>query len=409
MNRSTAFIHIPFLVNTLSLDDFGNFSLVQAIGQLLIPVLIVSSTAGVVRELSKGIKESYSVYATFSSVALITNCVCLILIVGVEHIFFYSVCLGAANGLNELNLAWFRVNNKYLLFFSSTALKIFSLLGLYSLTLFYQLDLVELLRAQFIIVLFISLVFNASQIKKSSYGINTQLAKKIISYTIMIIPHGVSLWALSSSDRVIIKIFLSDEELGLYSLSYSIGMLLSFINSGLSSTFPQLISKNYDEWDHVKMNRRVLKGYSITSILLFVLILIGIQIDKTYFHVLNYYSREQIIILTLVFSGIYCLGNYTYFSYFLVHKKKTNKLAKTTLTAAFINITLTVILVQYIGIIGAAISTSITYVSYLAMIYSVACKTEPRLIASRNSLLTTVGLVMLILALVSVSYINLLY
>lgn len=368
LNRASAFLYIPFLLQFLSIEDFGNFALIQTIAQLLIPVFLISSTSGIIRELKNGQERSYKVYKTFSTQLLVLNAIFSpFLLWGIDNIYFYSILLALAGGIHELNLAWFKVKESFIKFIFQVLLRISSLMVLYIFSN-ESITLIEILKLQYLITLVTGLLFQVNEIQLN-YHFSRKIFISITSYTIYIIPHGMGIWALSSSDRFIIKYLTNDYLLGLYSLGYSIAMVLSFLNAGLASTIPQIIAKDYKIIDKKSFGEKVIKAYSLASIILFIFIISGIAVDKSFFNILKYHSNEVYFIFLFAFMGIYMLGHYYFFSFFLIYFKKTSRLARISLIAALINVSLTIVLVLWLSILGAAISTFFSYSIYFILVF----------------------------------------
>ena len=388
INRASAFVYIPFLLQILSISDFGNFALIQSLSQLLIPIFLISSTSAVIRESKNGLDKSHKVYQTFSTKILVMNALgCFILIWSDSpNMYFFSVMLALAGGIHELNLAWFKVNDSFLKFILQVIFRIVPLLILFMLA-HDGMDLYDILKYQYFITLTSGLSFQIIELKLK-YIFRYPLYKSIVSYTVFIIPHGMGIWALSSSDRFIVKYLTNDTLLGYYSLGYSIAMLLSFLNSGLSSTIPQIVAKEYEKIDIKAFGTKIIKTYSIATIALFLAICLFLAIDDSIFNLLKYHNKEVYLVFLFAFLGIYMLGHYYFFSFFLIYFKKTATLAKISLLAASINVLMTTMLVLTISIVGAAISSFFSYITYLALVYNAANKLEPHLSKLRFTLIS---------------------
>jgi O-antigen/teichoic acid export membrane protein len=406
INRASAFIYIPFLLRFLNIDEFGNFSLVQSISQLLIPIFLISSTSGIIRELKKGIESSFGVYKTFSTQIIFLNVVfsSAIFMWNIDNIYLYSILLGLAGGVHELNLAWFKANESFKKFTMQVLLRVLSLLVLFIST-DETFSLFLILKYQYIITFATGFLFQFIELKLK-YRFEKRTFIEITSYTLYIIPHGMGIWALSSSDRLIVKYLTNDHLLGYYSLAYSIAMLLSFLNTGLASTLPQIIAKDYNDIDVVDFGKKTIKMYSIASVTLFIIIITGITLDKYIFNILKYHSNQLYFVFFLAYMGLYMLGPYYFISYFLIYFKKTLTLAKISLLTAVINIFMTMILVIHFSIIGAAVSTFISYTLYFIMVYKKASSLNNDLTKLRFPIVKycTVSLFLFVLIFVIVYY-----
>ncbi|MFH4150830.1 polysaccharide biosynthesis protein, partial [Acinetobacter baumannii] len=64
--------------------------------------------------------------------------------------------------------------------------------------------------------------------------------KSMLLFSIGLLPHTLSQWVSSSSDRFFVKLYTNDIELGYYSFSYSLAAIFMIVNSSLALGIPQL-------------------------------------------------------------------------------------------------------------------------------------------------------------------------
>lgn len=67
----------------------------------------------------------------------------------------------------------------------------------------------------------------------------------MLLFSIGLLPHTLSQWVSSSSDRFFVKLYTNDIELGYYSFSYSLAAIFMIVNSSLALGIPQLCVKNF--------------------------------------------------------------------------------------------------------------------------------------------------------------------
>ena len=193
--------------------------------------------------------------------------------------------------------------------------------------------------------------------------------REYLSFGLPTVPGNFSKWIVDSSDRYIITLILGIAYVGYYSPGYNVGWMIVFIAQPLATLLPPALSKFYDQNKLKQVN--VITEYSLKYYLILAIpALFGaIILSKP---ILNLLSTQQIAsqgylitpfsALSAVFFGLFLIT-----STLLILKMETKLLGKIWLFAAGLNLPITIILVQYIGILGAAIATLIVYL--IASVY----------------------------------------
>lgn len=233
------------------------------------------------------------------------------------------------------------------------------------------------LKGQFvcsIIFFFVSL----SYLKKDitiKFDINK--FKKSLYYGLPLVPHLLSAWITSLADRLFLKWYCSLSIVGLYSLGYQIGSIMSITTTAINFAWvPFFMSKATDEGEKSKLTFSVLTTYYMALI-----VFIGVSIAllaKDVIRIMTvpaYYGASQIvplIVLAFVLNGMYYMVVNPIF-----YMKKTKYLAITTFLGAAINIGLNFLLIPKYGMIGAATATAITYLFTFIGVFLLSNKLFP--------------------------------
>jgi O-antigen/teichoic acid export membrane protein len=195
--------------------------------------------------------------------------------------------------------------------------------------------------------------------------------RKYLSFGIPTIPSNFSYWAVDSSDRYIIGFLLGTTFVGYYAPGYILGNIIIILLSPFSFLLPSVLPKYYDKND-IKTVTSFLE-YSLKYFLL-------IAIPSAFG--ISLLSKPVLILLTtpeialngylitpfVAFSTL-LYGVYGIISNILVLEKKTKIIGFIWIIAALVNIILNIIIVPYLGIIGAAITTSISYIAAFSLSY----------------------------------------
>ncbi|MDQ1261109.1 MAG: hypothetical protein QG575_290 [Euryarchaeota archaeon] len=193
-----------------------------------------------------------------------------------------------------------------------------------------------------------------------------------LAFGIPIVPWYLSNWIINSSDRYVISIFLGTTFVGYYSPGYTIGNITMMFVAPFTFMLPVVLSKYYDEGNiqEVKMvlshSLKYFLAIAIPSI--FGLSLLSrpiLQVMSTP----EIASQGYLITPFVALSGL-MFGCYTIIAQILVLEKAMKITSLIWSLIAVENLAMTVILVPKVGIIGAAITTLVTFASaFVAVAY----------------------------------------
>lgn len=200
---------------------------------------------------------------------------------------------------------------------------------------------------------------------------NKKFIKKMARYGFPLMAASACYWVLSVSDRYIIGIFRSTEEVGLYSISYNISSKsLSLVFSVISlAAFPLVVQAwNNHKKEYVEnLISKIIKYYYILTIpivsAIFLLspLLLKILASEEY---LNGY-----IVMPWISLSIFLRGLTTYLHYAWQLNKKTLGIFYLNLISAIINLLINLVFVPIYGFMAAGISTFVAYLVYLVLAY----------------------------------------
>lgn len=187
--------------------------------------------------------------------------------------------------------------------------------------------------------------------------------KRYLAYSIPLIPNGALLWIVNSSDRYFIVHLLSLSQAGIYSASYTLGTAISLILSPLSFVLFPTVSKFWEEGDLNNVKRYF--EYTTKFFLLFAMpATAGLYIISQ--PLLSILTTSDFLVgsglVLLIALSTILLGVFQ-INIFIIHLvEKTRWIAPMIILGALVNVIFNIILIPKIGIIGAAISTIISYI-----------------------------------------------
>lgn len=194
--------------------------------------------------------------------------------------------------------------------------------------------------------------------------------KDYLHLSLPTVPGSLSYWVVEGSDRYLIGILLSVSAVGFYSPGYSLGALVLMLASPITSILTAALSKSYNQQNEDEV--KILLEYSI-KYFLFIAIpaVIGLSVlSKPLLLILstNEIANASYIITPFVAVGFLFLGLINMTVNMVILKKKTKIIGITWFVAALINFILNLLFIPIFGILGAAISTLISYTIPLIVI-----------------------------------------
>lgn len=204
---------------------------------------------------------------------------------------------------------------------------------------------------------------------RPDYRFSFSQIKGYLSKSIPTIPHYYSGYLLNMSDRLLLNFFqVPVGIIGLYSFGYTFGSYFSILGKGLAQAGTPIFLGLYKE-DRIESDLQVRNMLFVAQV---VLLAAGFIASLWLKEIVELLARNASLKDAYIY-GIPVLMAYTYSPiYFgaisrLRYSEKTNVFWKISLIAALINIGLNLILIPFMGILGAALTT---FISYMYMAYS---------------------------------------
>lgn len=195
---------------------------------------------------------------------------------------------------------------------------------------------------------------------------NWKIRKKHVLYSLKfgvpLIPHNLSHMILSSSDKIMINNVISSRASGIYSLSYTLGMMIQVASEAMNQVFSpwEMRKLQNRQDDEVRVAQRpYLLLYSMITVCVMTISpeIIGIMANEEYW-------EGKKFVMWIVFATFL---NFTYTLYVNIEffHKKTGLISMGTMLAATINVILNSLFLPKYGYIFAVASTVLSYVLLL--------------------------------------------
>ena len=194
--------------------------------------------------------------------------------------------------------------------------------------------------------------------------------KYCLKICIPYIPHLLSLYILSASDRAMIKMFQGSEEVALYSIGYTCAMIVTLLGNSMNQAWsPWLTERLHDG------NIQAIRKWSTRYFALFMLLVTGVGFiaPELLLFMGGRAYESAVFVLPPVMSG--CIFQFAYTMYVNIetYEKKTGRMALATMTGALVNVVLNYIFIPKYGYVAAAFTTLVGY-GVLFLVHFMAVK-----------------------------------
>ncbi len=208
---------------------------------------------------------------------------------------------------------------------------------------------------------------------KKNYIIRGPLKKKYTSEALKVcvplIPHAIAGTIISVSDRLIISDMLSLSDVGIYSVGYTVGMLINFVINAFNYSWAPWVYKKL-EIKTLESKKLIIR---ITYLFFIGLVILWLILSALGYIYINYFIDEKyqqaIPILLWVSLGYLFRGFYISVFPYMTHLGRTWIYPFATITSAIVNIGLTIYLVGLYGMIGAAQATAASFLVLFVIIF----------------------------------------
>lgn len=372
-----SFFLLPLYTALLTTEEYGVVDLLNTLINLIVPILILQLDQGTFRYLidcRDNIKKqnqllTVTIYFAISQIIIYTLFFILInpwihneykyfLLFNLIFSLLSSVLLQISRGVGD--------NSRYAMgsFCAGSSTVILNVL------------LVAVFRFGAYGMLFSSLIGNAictlyiffslnlhKRIKREFYC--QDILIKLLRYSVPLIPNVISWWVITASDRIIISTFMNLSANGIYSAANKFSGVITTLYSVFNLTWTESAAINIESEDRDSFFSKIL---DIVVRLFGSICLLTISLMPFIFPIMinnkfqDAYMQIPILVIATMFNIMI-----SFYGSIYVAKKKTKEIAKTSVFAALINIVINCILIKYIGLFAASLSTAIAY--FVMLIY----------------------------------------
>lgn len=382
LSKAIGFIMIPIYTRFISPAEYGIVGILNLVVWIVSLIVGMNIVAGVMRfyYLYKNDRERNSVVSTsiffvilvslpiVLSLIYFSNTLAQVFFKNINYSLYFKIIFAALffEMLLPIPFACLRIKNKSFSFLQFSLLRFFIGLSLnIVLIVFLKWGILGIFYSQLVTALIMSPILLYITFKEFGFAISLEPIKKILSYSLPLIPAGLAMIVLNLGDRYILKQFVSLEQVGFYTLGYKIVMVLGFLvgtpfryvwqpyrfSIAENKNAPGIYSKVFTYFT-------LFIGFIGLSLAVLAKDIVKIIATPTYFG-----AARVIPVVTLgyIFYQLYYLLNIGIFL-----KKKTKWVPFIVSAAAGLNVVMNLLLIPKVGIMAAAYSTLASF-TFLAV------------------------------------------
>ena len=200
--------------------------------------------------------------------------------------------------------------------------------------------------------------FFVSQMAKGKVFYSQKFWKYAILFNLPLLPHYLAGTVLSSSDRIMIERLIGASAAGIYSLAYSLSLVMLMVNDSLNKTMVPWLYQRIREKDYSKIANRIYVSLILIAVANLALIAFAPEIIRI-FAPPQYH--EAIYVIPPVAMSVYVRYLYLCFVPFEFYFEKRVWTTICTFTSAVVNVILNLIFIPFFGYQAAGYTTLICY------------------------------------------------
>lgn len=228
----------------------------------------------------------------------------------------------------------------------------------------FSLVLLDTLLSVFLLLLTSVFCYKKLKIKLAFKQLSKDYAIEILSYSMIVFVDVIAFHLFWNADNFIIGVYLSSSAIAIYSIGTQISSLFFAISIIVSDVImPGLVKQVTDNASNTDLTLEMIKIGRIKLIILALPVIGFIFLGKEF--IILWVGKEYIIaywiallvIIPSTIAGVFDAGLYVMWA-----KNKHKIKSFVSLAISGVNIIISIVLVQNIGIIGAAVGTSFAYI-----------------------------------------------
>lgn len=210
------------------------------------------------------------------------------------------------------------------------------------------------MRCSIGLILFVTILIKGKKIYSTKYW------KYALIFNIPLIPHFLSHFVLNQSDRIMISNMVGKEEAAIYSIAYSISMMMMLITNAVNQSFTPYSYKKIKENDTKPISSSANAIFFLVCLLCALTMAFGPEIIAVF---AGREYADAIWIIPPVASSVFFIFVYSMFVNLEFYFKKTAGISIASVGCAVLNLGLNYLFIRLFGYIAAGYTTLISYIA----------------------------------------------
>lgn len=189
--------------------------------------------------------------------------------------------------------------------------------------------------------------------------VNKKTRKEMVYYALPMVANSTAWWINSVSDRYVIIGYCGMAANGIYSVAGKIPTIVDMFQGIFSQAWTLSAVKEFEPEDKGGFFSNIYSMYNMCMTITSAMIIVISRFLAKFLYANNFYTAWRYVPFLIIAVLFGALAGY--FGAIFSAVKKSKLFAYSTLAGAFVNIVLNIILVKWIGLLGAAISTTVSY------------------------------------------------
>lgn len=362
-----AYIILPLYTETVSTEEYGLIDLIIVTTNLILPIFTMCISDWVLRQSSDNNSDKKKIFSIALTIVLIGTILVGLL---VPILFFTNVfrlnaiyiLIGFITiSLNQLLICFLKAIDKS---------RIFTISGLVGAAFTIDFNLIFYkyfylnVRTYFIfqyagtfLSFFIAFFASRSYRYIGKTTVTKNEKKEIINYCLPLIPNSLFWWVNSSLDKYCIILIIGMNMSGIYGAASKIPSLLTIFAEIFQQAWSVFLYKETDS-ERSKQGSKIFKYYHFFLLIGAVALILFCRVVSNILLKGDFISGWSIVPL-LVIAFLFTTMSTFLGSFFTAHKN-TKPLFISSLISGVVNLSLNIVLIYFLGIVGAALATVVS-------------------------------------------------
>jgi O-antigen/teichoic acid export membrane protein len=398
ISRFLNFILVPFYTNIFPPSEYGSVSVIFAYIAFLNIFYSLGLESGYfkfasTKELGSE-KQNFSIpfFTIFVNGLVLSSVLYLLaepltLLVGLSannsDIIKFSSAIIFFDAISLIPFAYLRLNNRPGFFASLKVINVSVNLALnFLLILVFKVGLVAIFISNFAASVLTFLLLSPIVLKMLTFEFHRGLFTELAKFSIPYLPAGLAAIVVQVVDKPVLQYLSGIESVGIYNANYKLGIFMMLIVSMFEYAWRPFFLTHAGEPEAKRLFANVMNYFLAVSSLILILLTFFVQ-DIIQIplpgrgHLIGAKYWLGVYIVPFILYGYLVYGMYVILMAGIYIEKKTRYLPSITGLGALVNLVGNFALIPFLGIMGAAIVTFLSYLAMTLYIYKVAQRFYP--------------------------------